>query len=157
MSEWIRSIAAAAILSAVALAVVPGGRVKEVTRFVCGVLCALAVASPIAELDIGDLAAGMAAYGDRAAELRADAEEEAKMLNRSYIEEKYGAYILGKAAEAGVDMASAAVTARWDDSGLLWYPWQAELDADYDAALSSVIEAELGIPRTRQNWRGDGQ
>ena len=111
----------------------------------------------MARLDMRDLAAGMARYADAAGGTAARAEEEAKMLNRTYIEERYGAYILGKAAELGVDVASAAVTARWDEESLLWYPWRADLDAAYDGGLSAVIEAELGIPRERQNWRDHGR
>ncbi len=157
MSGWIRSIAAAAVLSALAVTATPKGRVREVVRFMCGLLCALTVAAPVARLDVGDLAAGMARYADAAGGTAAQAEEEAKMLNRTYIEERYGAYILGKAAELGADVASAAVTARWDEESLLWYPWRADLDAAYDGGLSAVIEAELGIPRERQSWRDHGR
>lgn len=157
MRQWIISIAAASILSSIALTATPAGRVRQVTKFVCGVMCALAVASPVARLDMDVLAAGLAAYGQRANQTVEQSEEETKMLNRTYIEEQYAAYILGKAAQADVDVDGVTVSARWDDSDLLWYPWQVTVDAKFNSGLSGLIEAELGIPRERQDWRDDGE
>ena len=177
MSGWIRSIAAAAVLSALAVTATPKGRVREVVRFMCGLLCALTVAAPVAKLDVGDLAAGMARYADAAGGTAAQAEEEAakeaERLAKQQAREaereakareraitnvaKSAMGTVGKAAELGVDMASAAVTARWDEESLLWYPWRADLDGAYDGGLSAVIEAELGIPRERQSWRDHGR
>ncbi len=154
MSGWIRGVAAASLLSAIAMALCPPGRVKSVTRLVCGIVCALAVASPLLRLDMGDISAGIAAYEQQAGRIALDAEEEQKMLERTYIEEKCGAYILGKAAETGADVRSVSVLARWDDHALVWYPWEAAVDGAYSDTLSRVIEAELGIPAERQTWSG---
>ena len=157
MRQWIISIAAASVLSSIAIAITPEGRVRQVTKFVCGVMCALAVASPVAALDMDALAASLAVYGQRAAETVEQSEEETKMLNRTYIEEQYAAYILGKAAEADVDAGGVLVSAQWDEKDRLWYPWQVTVDGAFHKGLSDLIEAELGIPRQRQDWRDDGQ
>ncbi len=155
MRQWIIGIAAASLLSSMAMAATPPGRVRQVTRLACGLMCALAVASPVLKLDMTSLALGLAAYEMQAGEIRVQAEEETKMLNRTYIEEQLEAYILGKAAEKGAAVDGVDLSARWDSEELLWYPWQVTVDGAYDAGLSSVIEAELGIPRERQDWRDD--
>ena len=78
------------------------------------------------------------------------------MLDRTYIEQACGAYILTKAAEADLAVDDAAVLARWDEDGLVWYPWSVTMDAPFHEGLSAAIEANLGIPRQRQSWRDDG-
>ena len=156
MREWIAGITAASLLAAVALALTPPGRVRQVTRLACGLLCALAVAGPLARLDVGLLAPSIAAYEQRALEITGQAEEEAKMLDRTYIEERCQAYILAKAAETGAAVDGVSLSARWDEDGRVWYPWAVTLHGPYNAALAASIEAELGIPAARQEWRSDG-
>ena len=156
MRDWIHGIFAASLLCAVAMALCPPGRVRRVTRLVCGLACALAIAQPIMALDPAALSVGLAEYRRQAQILRESGEEEEKMLERTYIEDQCSAYILDKAEEIGVSLAGASVEARWDDEALLWYPWSVTLDGAYTAPLSRAIEGELGIPLSRQNWSDDG-
>lgn len=146
---------AASVLAAIAMALTPKGRVRQVTRLACGVMCALAIVSPAAKLDVDGLAAGMAAYRQQADEIVTRAEEEAKYMDRTYIEERCEAYISGKAARTG-EPPEVTVTARWDEEQLVWVPWTVTVDAAYDGTLSAAIEGELGIPASRQQWRTDG-
>ncbi len=155
MRQWVLSITAASLLAAVAMALTPPGRVKQVLRLACGLMCALAVAGPVVRLDFGTLASSIAQYEQQAEVITEQAEEEAKMLDRTYIEDKCEAYILAKAAEAGLDVKGVSLSARWDEEDLLWYPWAVTVDAPYSGRLAGVIEAELGIPAERQAWRSD--
>lgn len=156
MRQWIASIAAASLLASIAMALTPKGRARQITKLTCGLMCALAVAGPVVKLDFQGLAASIAAYERRAEEITSQGSEEAKMLNRTYIEERCAAYILGKATEAeAVAAGGVSVTARWDETDLVWYPWSVTVDAPYSSRLSAVIEGELGIPAERQNWRRD--
>ena len=154
MKAWITSVFAASLLSSLALALCPQGRVKGVVRMVCGLVCALAVASPLVRLNMGSLAAGMAAYGQQARSAAETGEEEQKMLERTYIEEQCAAYILAKASDLGAKLEGASVLARWDEDVLVWYPWEAVMTGPRSSALSRAVEAELGIPAERQEWRG---
>ncbi len=154
MRQWIAHITAASLLSAIAMAVTPKGRVRQVTRLACGLMCALAVAAPLAEVDVGALASGLALYRQRAEQIVTQAGEEEKTMERTYIEQQCQAYILGKADERGLALGAVELTARWDDQARVWYPWSVTIAAPMDSALSAVIEAELGIPAERQRWTG---
>lgn len=156
MREWITGVFSASLLSAVALALCPSGRVRAVTRMVCGIVCALAVASPLLSIDASSLAADMARYAQQADALSLEGEEERKMLERTYIEEECAAYICGKAAQTGAVIDGASVLARWDDDGHVWYPWSVAVEGAYDPILSNIIEGDLGVPAERQEWRTDG-
>ena len=156
MRQWIAAVTAASVLAAGAMALTPKGRVRQVTRLACGILCALAVVSPVVRLDVDGLAAGMAEYRRRADEIVDEAEQEARYMDRTYIEQRCQAYISDKAAEAGRPVGDVRVTARWDEDALIWVPWSAAVDAAYDEALSAAIEGQLGIPAARQSWRSAG-
>lgn len=156
MRQWILSVTAASVLSAVAMALTPPGRVRQVTRLACGLMCALAVAGPLARLDLDSLARSIALYGQRARVIADQAEEETKLLERTYIEEQCEAYIFAKAAEAELAVDGVDLSARWDEEDLVWYPWAVTVDAAYDSRLAGLIEGSLGIPPQRQTWRDDG-
>ena len=155
MIRWIESVTAASVLAAVAMALTPPGRVRQVTRLVCGLMCALAVAGPVVRLDYGSLAAAIAGYEQQAQRITNQAEEEAKLLDRTYIEDRCEAYILAKAAEAELAVDGVSLSARWDENDLVWYPWSVAMDAPYSGRLAGLIESELGIPAARQDWRDD--
>lgn len=153
MMDWVKSVFAASLLSSLAMTLCPAGRVRSVTRMVCEIVCALAMVSPILSIDLKQVSIGLEAYREQARILQENGEEEGKMQERTYIEEQCAAYILGKAEENALEIDGATIEAHWDDEALLWYPWSAELDGYYDATLSGLIEGELGIPASRQNWR----
>ena len=155
MREWVLGVFAASLLSAMALALCPKGRVHTVTRTVCGIVCALAAASPLLRLDADSLAVGLAEYRAAAQRITENEEETGKMLERTYIQDRCAAYICAKAEELGAEASGAEVLARWDDEALVWVPWSASVDGAYSAALAEAIEGCLGIPPARQEWAGD--
>ena len=156
MKRWIVGIFAASLLGSLAEAVCPPGRVRPVLRMVCGLICALAVASPLAELDMDRLAARIAAYSQKAEQLSLTAEEEGRMMERTYIEERCAAYILSKGAALGVETGEVSVLAAWDAQALVWVPWETTAAGAYSGELSRLIESELGVPAERQVWNGGG-
>ena len=155
MKQWISGIAAASVLSAMAMALTPKGSVRQVTRLCCGLLCALAVAAPILRLDYQALGASIALYKQQADAITSQAEEEGKMLERTYIQDKCRTYILSKAARLGAPVDEVTVAARWDDGDGVWYPWTVSVEGAYHAGLAAAIEGELGVPAERQMWHAD--
>lgn len=152
MKEWLQGIVAASVISSLAMMLTPPGRVRWVTRMACGILCSLAIVSPVLKLDMEVLSVSIAAYEQAAQKVMEEAEEESKMLERTYIEQECAAYILSKAEENGVPLGRAGVSARWDDEAGVWYPWSAELEGDYSPRLAVLMESALGIPAERQTW-----
>lgn len=152
MRKWLLGVVYAAVLSSAALTLTPAGRVKSVTRLCCGLLCALALAGPLLELDMEKLSVSIAVYEQAAQSVVENAEEEAKTMERTYIEERCEAYILAKATETGVELTAVSVTARWDGDAGVWYPYEAVLSGPYSPTLSRAMEADLGIADENQTW-----
>lgn len=152
MRQWFMGMVASGVIAALAMMLTPPGRVRSVTKMACGVLCALAMLSPALEIDPQALSVSIAAYEQAARRVMEDGEEQAKMLERTYIEQEYGAYILSQAAQKQIPIAQASVSARWDEDSQVWYPWSAELLGPYSDGLSQLITTELGIPAERQSW-----
>ena len=154
LRSWVLGLAGAALLGAFALTLTPEGRVRRVTKLLVGVVLALALIRPLADFDFETYAASLAV--SREAETRAAALGETNdRLQRTIIEAECAAYISDRAARLGLRPVSASVTAKWGDA-LCWYPYEATLRGEPDAlarrALASAIEAELGIPASRQYW-----
>jgi stage III sporulation protein AF len=157
ISDWIRSIAAAALVSSVALAVVPKGRVQRVSRAVCGILMIIAIISPLTDVNGEDISIDMAQYRSDSLEITESAKSEQANMSRTIIQAQLEEYILDKAANEGIALSSAAVTVKWSDDGY-WYPFEVELSGELNQTektwLSSLLESDLGIVPERQNWSG---
>lgn len=153
MRRWLLSVAGAAMLSSLALALCPKGRVRQVTRFVCALVCMLALISPLLRLDPQALLPPADDYRAEAESFAAAEQEAAKNEQRLYIQQECAAYILDEAEELGLAVTEASVLARWDADGGVWQPAYSTVAAPYDAALSAAIESQLGIPKEAQRWQ----
>lgn len=154
---WVRSIAAAALISSVALAITPKGKVQRVLKAICGVLVIIAVISPIANGSVSEISLDLAQYRASADKIVGNAETANMNLSRTIIEQDLEEYILDKAKEMGAPDLQVDISSVWSDDGY-WYPYQVTLTGEVNAPnrskLSAVIESELGIPIERQNWNG---
>ena len=151
LADWIRTLTGAAIFCAIAFAICPKGRPRQVLSLACGCVMAVALLSPVAGLDVTSLAMAAARYNQAARETVSDAQEASRGLERAVIESECEAYISDRADALGLADTGADVTARWIEEGF-WYPWECALGCGYDASLAAAIEAELGIPPERVSW-----
>lgn len=151
--SWILGLTGAAVVCAVATLLTPRGAVKGVTRMLCGVVMAAALLSPLLAFDFPAYSLNLSEYRARGDALIGRAEEISAAVSRRSIEAELEAYILDKAQTLGAALTAASVTVEWSTEGY-WYPVAAELGGGYHAALSSLIEGELGIPREAQAWNG---
>lgn len=153
--SWVMGLVGAALLSAIAGALTPEGKVKAVTRLVCAAVTALALVSPAVKFDTSAYSKTLTLYRERERELTAEVSEKGGRLSRSIIESECEAYILDKAGNLGSPVRSAHVTAKWSGDGF-WYPYEVRIESDgraeADAELSYGIEVNLGIPKERQEW-----
>lgn len=159
--DWILQLTGTALLSAVALAVTPQGKVRRVVTIVCG----FAVLAALLRLGGGfDYTAFSQSLARQRSQVEAYTEnfaEENKKLTRQLIEEECAAYILDKGDSLGIAGLEVRVWAVWSEEGY-WYPSQAALSAPQveetqKKDLSAYIESELGIPAAMQEWSTDNE
>lgn len=155
--NWVRAIAGAALICAVAFALTPNGKVKSVLKLICGIVLICAIINPVLKKNLPDMSMDMSKYREKADEIVSNAEETKNSLSRTIIEDKLKAYILDKAKSYNVELESVSVSVKWGDEEC-WYPYEVDLTADIGQKekelISSAIEAELGIPKERQYWSG---
>lgn len=153
MREWLLSVIGAAVMSSLALALCPRGRVRAVAKFICALVCMLSLVSPLLKLDGETFLPALDARRAEAEALVAEQLEKDENEQRIYIQEQCAAYILTEAQTMGISPDAVTVRARWDTEGGVWLPAYATVDAPYNAALSERIEQSLGIAREAQQWR----
>ena len=73
LADWIRTLTGAAIFCAIAFAICPKGRPRQVLSLACGCVMAVALLSPVAGLDVTSLARAAARYNQAARETVSDA------------------------------------------------------------------------------------
>ncbi|MGX8698475.1 MAG: hypothetical protein ACSW8F_00920, partial [bacterium] len=115
MGAWLRRVAAAAFLSALALRLSPKGAAQRPVRLACGLLTAITLLSAVKSLDTERLSEYLARYRQEAETMLTEEDE-----TRFLIEERTAAYILEKAALPGL---TASVRAVWREEGY-WLPWE---------------------------------
>ena len=159
MSGVIREICALSILCGVAMSITPEGGVKRVMGILSSAVLLIAILTPVRQFDFESYALELAKYKNSEAALSARGEDINERLNRLVIEEECSAYIWDKAREYGVELTEVRVTAAWSTDGF-WYPEGAVISCPDPAAasqsLSGVIERELGILESAQEWRDGG-
>ena len=155
LRNWIISVTAAAIVSAVALAVTPQSRSKKATSLACGLLMITVLVGPVLKLDMESFAGYTAAFRYEAGRYIENLENTNEKLTGLMIRAQTEAYILDKARALKIEEARAVVTVREGEDGMIC-PYAVELggNATEDAKheLSRCIEADLAIPVERQRW-----
>ena len=154
LRDWILGLTGTAAFCAVAMLLTPKGRVRQVVQLLTGLLMALALLRPLLRPELTELSLNLSKYRAQAEALTETGEELRQSLDRSIIEGQTEAYILDKAQSLGVTLRGAKVSVQWSTQGF-WYPTEVALQGNYDAALSRLIEAELGIPALAQRWTTD--
>lgn len=157
LAQWIKGIAAAALIGSVALIITPNGKVKNVLKVVCGLALLIAMISPFIGLSGGDVGLDISRYKAQADKIAGDAAQKAGEMNRAIIEDRCRAYIMDKAAALGIEDFGCEVLCRWSEEQF-WYPYEARLSgkptAQQKNLLTAYLESELGVSAQRQYWTG---
>ena len=82
LGDWIRGIAAAAVICGAALAITPGSKTKNVLKVLTGVVLIIALIEPIIDGDGVCLSMDMAQYRAQADIVSGDAEKSQTNLSR---------------------------------------------------------------------------
>ncbi len=159
MSAWIRLLCGLSILCGLARSFCPEGSGKRALSFVCAAVLLAGFVRALGGLNWEAYSLETDKLRQRQELFLQQSEETARSLDRTVIEREYGAYIMDMAADRGMDLKAAKVSAQWSLEGL-WLPWSValtgNLGAEEQALLSAWIEADLGIPKERQEWRQHG-
>jgi hypothetical protein len=155
MGSAIQQICALSVICGLLLHLAPEGTVRKAMAFASSVVLLACLVQAIRGLDLESYALSLSQNREREQEFLAHSEETRDALDRLVIEREYGAYIMDTARLLQVPLQSAEVEARWSTEGL-WIPYAAKLigepDEEGKAALTSRIQADLGIPAERQSW-----
>ena len=150
MKGYLFSLTAAALLSALVLALVPEGSVRRTVQLGCGLLLALTALSPLLKLDYDAIAKQIAEIRLDTETVRTGVEVQNRELQARIISEQAAAYIWDKADEMEVEVETR-------DLGSGPYPWRATLTGtcggEKRTALTQYIEENLAIPEARQVWQ----
>ena len=156
------SLCGVGVGSLISLSLTPRGRVRNVTKLVCGIVAIITLIKPAVGFDFGAYSLNLARYREAIAGREEKLHNANERLLRTIIEEECAAYILDKAQVLSARAELVAVTAKWGVEGF-WYPYEVRLKLHggerEKELLSGLIEAELGIPWERQYWsedEGDG-
>ena len=152
---YLLRLTAGAFLSAGLLALIPKGTSKKAAAVLCGLVMLLLALTPLAQLDYDALSEAISRLELEKEEARTGIEIRNQELVTRIISGRVQAYILDKAAQCGAALDDAQVTLQWSTDGY-WYPQSVRLvtsgPAEENSRLAQIIEADLGVPRTRQEW-----
>ena len=156
---WIRGVTAAAIISALALALAPRGPGRSALKLACGAVTVIMLIMPLKGFDIGRYAVFAARQRLSGSEIAERAEEDSLTVKSIIIEGRTRAYILDKAAELGIEAAQAEVELAVQEGTP--YPAAVRLsgaaDSEARVRLSEYLEGQLGIPGECQYWYTDDE
>lgn len=152
MSRWMIGIFAAALLTAVALAITPKN--KKAVALAGGLIMILAAVKPLGELTYQDISAQIAKYQIKADELRSGINVGSAEIMAVIIQEQTEAYILDKAAELGLEIEVEVTTQQASDG---WpYPTDVKVTGQLSESdiqrLGRIISEDLAVAPDRQEW-----
>lgn len=152
MSRWMIGIFAAALLTAVALAITPKN--KKAVALAGGLIMILAAVKPLGELTYQDISAQIAKYQIKADELRSGINVGSAEIMAVIIQEQTEAYILDKAAELGLEIEVKVTTQQASDG---WpYPTDVKVTGQLSESdiqrLGRIISEDLAVAPDRQEW-----
>ena len=154
LGSWIKALGGGALFCALMLELCPKGQVKTVVKALCGIVMAIALISPLGELDMEAYSLNMAKYSLAGREIAEGGRTAAENQSRTIIEEECRAYILDKGLLMGAEIEDASVTLGWSEEGF-WYPVECGIKGRFHEGLSAAVESGLGIGKTEQKWSGD--
>lgn len=153
LRAYILRVIAASLLSALTKSLIADGGVRRIASIVCAALLFLCVLSPLAELDLDEIAQSLAQMQMQTETLRTGVSVKNRDLIAQIIKQRTQTYILDKAAAMGLTIQADVTVQQQSEYP---YPWQVTLRGACTQAqkqlLTQYIEENLAIPADRQVW-----
>jgi len=152
---WILSIVAMSLITAIVVNIVPKGRSRTMTGFVCSLVTIILLVSPIMRIDTTALAQNTRLFDLDVTLPTAELEARQDQLLQSIIQEQTAAYIWDKAQAIGEEnLVFTVETVPLEDGTPV--PHGVRIDGTVSGngqrELSRYITDTLGIPADRQHW-----
>lgn len=158
LRNWLLGVTCAAMVMALAEALTPEGSIRRICRLAGGLMLVLAAVDPLLKLDEDALSRALTEYRVTAKDYGDALVEKNNVLYKTIIEENTAAYILDKAEALGIS-CRAEVMFAYDGDGNP-YPRAVNIfgrmTEEQRERLSNLMETELGIPRSQQNFERAG-
>lgn len=154
LRQYLLGVISAAAICGMVLPLLPEGSIRQWLQLVCGIFLTVTLLSPLAGGRLEDLLPSFPDYGEQARLEAAAGREMADQAQKDIIKKTLEAYVLDKAKDQG---AAISVDITLSD-GELPVPVTAaicgEVTEKQKEILTSILEAELGIPKEAQTWIG---
>ena len=154
LRQWILKIVIISMLCAVTEELMPSGGVKRVGKLACGLVILWGMLTPMVQMREYLRSEWEAEYQLRLEQNTKELKEQVEWQRKDIIENKYAAYIVGKAAELGVKCA-VQVRCRQGEEGL-YFPEYVRLTGEFSdveqSKMMQILEEELEIPAQGQEY-----
>ncbi len=154
LRDYIISVTAVTMICAVAAALTRNAPAKELVRMLSGLVLTIAVIAPALDLDFSQWIAFSDTYAQAGKAVASEGEILAQSAMSDIIKAEAEAYILDKAAAAGMEIQVEVLLS----DGQIPVPIQAVLTGAASPygrqRLSQILETELGITKENQKWTG---
>ena len=150
LTKWLLSIIGTTFLIAIAEALMPDQKVREVGRLVGGLLLLLALLNPLLQFRLGEWDLSVDDYFSQVEEKENTYRQQQTDSFEALIKEECETYIVTAAEELGLTV-SAQIETAFDENGTVQLT-SVRLNIPYHAALSARIEEDLGLGAAQQNW-----
>lgn len=147
---WLFGVVAASMALAILYALLPKTAVLTAAKCTGGLVLLLVVVRPLLSLDMDALRGQYAAWGDAIEQQTQEYAAEGQQELERIIVSRCSAYISERAAALGLSCTSEIVC-RMEEGVPI--PAEVTLDIPQNAALSQIIEDELGIDAAHQHWK----
>ena len=151
----LRTVCAAAVFFGLVLTLLPDGRERRMASLCATCALIILLLGHLRSIRWEEYAISLAQTREAAERISSDANIDRNRMNRYVIERECEEYIMDKAEDYGLELASVRVTAAWHREGV-WVPDTARLVIEKrneaQRRLVSWMEAQLGINEAHQEW-----
>ena len=152
--DYLLAVSAAALLLSLVLSVLPKGSVKKAANFTGSLLLLLVVITPLAKLEISDLARSIAQINMEVEQMQSGVQIQNREIMAQIIKTECETYILDKAAQMSIHVSAEVTVSEVGD-----YPYpvsvvlQGNVTQEDKTWMEHIIEQDLGIPAEKQEWQ----
>ena len=152
VKQYLISIAAAAILSAIVTSFFKSGANGKLIKMTCSVLVSITVLQPFIKLRLPDLNHYFRSVSAEASQSVDDGIYQAAKAERAGIKQRVEAYILNKAAQYDCELEVIATLSEESPYQPVGVQIRGEVSPYAKAVLSETIAQSLGIAKEDQEW-----